>query len=232
MKKVTPKQIERLYEFTRQHYVEYYDVQTELVDHLANAIETHWQEFPDDDFETALQKEFRKFGVFGFMDVVEHKIREMNKRYSKILWQKIKDFFTFPKIMMTLCIALVVYTVLYFFKDIAAEIVGSMTLIILFFIYAFLLSKPKLYQNKTDKKWLFENVLLGYNNYVGALGLLAQLHFFIRYLGENIAFMAVFSILITFLGISVYLVFYYLPKNRDKYLMELYPEYKDFMITT
>ena len=117
MKTVTPKQIERLYEFTRQHYVEYFDVQTELVDHLANAIETHWQELPDDDFETALQKEFRKFGVFGFMDVVEHKTKEMNKRYSKILWQKIKDFFTFPKIMMTLCIALVVYTVLYFFKD-------------------------------------------------------------------------------------------------------------------
>ncbi|WP_262494794.1 hypothetical protein [Balneicella halophila] len=36
---VSDKQLERLYEFTRQHYVEHYDLQSELVDHLANAIE-------------------------------------------------------------------------------------------------------------------------------------------------------------------------------------------------
>ena len=38
--KVNQKQIDELYLFTRQHFVEYYDLQTELVDHLANAIET------------------------------------------------------------------------------------------------------------------------------------------------------------------------------------------------
>ena len=38
--KLTPQQIEQLYQFTRQHYVEWYDLQTELVDHLANSIET------------------------------------------------------------------------------------------------------------------------------------------------------------------------------------------------
>ena len=41
--KLSAEQIERLYQFTRQHYVEYYDLQTELVDHLANAIEEQWQ---------------------------------------------------------------------------------------------------------------------------------------------------------------------------------------------
>ena len=59
MKNLSAEQIERLYVFTRQHYVEYYDVQTELVDHLASAIEKHWQEDPDQDFETLLQKEFK-----------------------------------------------------------------------------------------------------------------------------------------------------------------------------
>ena len=44
--KLTPQQIDQLYLFTRQHYVEYYDLQTELVDHLANAIETEWQQNP------------------------------------------------------------------------------------------------------------------------------------------------------------------------------------------
>ena len=40
--KLTKEQIQQLYKFTRQHYVEYYDVQTELVDHLANDIEQIW----------------------------------------------------------------------------------------------------------------------------------------------------------------------------------------------
>ena len=53
--KLSAEQIERLYQFTRQHYVEYYDLQTELVDHLANAIEEQWQQNPKLSFEEALQ---------------------------------------------------------------------------------------------------------------------------------------------------------------------------------
>jgi hypothetical protein len=30
--------------FYTQHYVRWYDLQSELVDHLANSIETEWQE--------------------------------------------------------------------------------------------------------------------------------------------------------------------------------------------
>ena len=71
MKKVSPEEIEKFYAFTRRHYVEYYDVQTELVDHLANGIETQWEENPDLVFDEAIEKEFRKFGIFGFTEVVE-----------------------------------------------------------------------------------------------------------------------------------------------------------------
>jgi hypothetical protein len=42
--------------------MEWYDLQSELVDHLANAIETQWQENPKLSFNEALNKEF-KFGV-------------------------------------------------------------------------------------------------------------------------------------------------------------------------
>ena len=40
--KLTETHIKELYTFTRQHYVYFYDVQTELVDHLANDIENIW----------------------------------------------------------------------------------------------------------------------------------------------------------------------------------------------
>ena len=83
--KLTPEQIDRLYQFTRQHYVEYYDLQTELVDHLANSIEAQWQESSKISFEEALQKEFKKFGVFGFMDVVEKRQAALNRKYNGII---------------------------------------------------------------------------------------------------------------------------------------------------
>lgn len=42
--KINTSQIDQLFIFTRQHYVEYYDLQSELADHLANAIEEQWKE--------------------------------------------------------------------------------------------------------------------------------------------------------------------------------------------
>jgi len=41
--KLTESQIEQLFTFTQKHYVDWYDVQTELVDHLANGIEEYLQ---------------------------------------------------------------------------------------------------------------------------------------------------------------------------------------------
>ena len=78
--KLTQPQIQNLYAFTRQHYVEHYDLQTELVDHLANDIESVWQTQPDISFEEARDQAFKKFGVFGFMDVLERRQKAMNKR--------------------------------------------------------------------------------------------------------------------------------------------------------
>ena len=46
MKKLSKEQIQHLYTFTRQHFVEHFDVQTELVDHLANDIEQILTEKP------------------------------------------------------------------------------------------------------------------------------------------------------------------------------------------
>ena len=57
--KVTPSQLQDLYAFTRNHYVYHYDLQTELVDHLANDIETIWQENPKLSFEEARDQSFK-----------------------------------------------------------------------------------------------------------------------------------------------------------------------------
>ena len=64
--KLTSQHIDQLYKFTRAHYVEWYDLQTELVDHLANDIENIWEKEPNLSFDQAKNKAFKKFGIFGF----------------------------------------------------------------------------------------------------------------------------------------------------------------------
>jgi hypothetical protein len=49
--------------------VEWYDLQSNWST-ISRTIETQWQENPKVTFDQALNTEF-KFGVFGFMDVVE-----------------------------------------------------------------------------------------------------------------------------------------------------------------
>ena len=83
---LSEKQIEQLYKFTRTHFVEHYDLQTELVDHLANGIESQQSSNPVLTFEEALKLEFKKFGVCGFNDVIQEKTKAMSKRYRELLW--------------------------------------------------------------------------------------------------------------------------------------------------
>jgi hypothetical protein len=110
--KLTKTHIEELYKFTRKHFVEHYDVQTELVDHLANDIEEIWVTQQHLSFQEARDKSFKKFGIFGFMDVVEAKQKQMNKRYWKIIIRFVKEWFSVPKVLTTSIVFLSFFIIL------------------------------------------------------------------------------------------------------------------------
>lgn len=231
MKKVTPEQIDRLYEYTRQRYVKYYDVQTELVDHLANAIETHWQTAPNDDFEYILWTETCKFGSFGFAKIEEQKTKEMRRLYNKLLWRKIKEFFTFPKIVITLCIVLSVFTTTFLLREIADDIMNYLVLSMVLCVLILMFFNWITYKRK-NKKWLLEEIIMGYGYYAGLFVPLLHLKYFFIYIPKSTLIIVLFSAFITLFGIVMFLIFVYLPKNRNKYLIELYPEYTKNLQTT
>jgi len=108
-KTVNVEHINQLYAFTQQHFVEYYDLQTELVDHLANAIETLWETNPQLTFDDALKTEFKKFGIYGFSDVVAERQKALGKRYMKLITRYFKEFFKLPHIILTLVMFVVTY---------------------------------------------------------------------------------------------------------------------------
>ena len=220
---LTNSHIQELYKFTRQHYVEHYDVQTELVDHLANDIEQIWEEHPNLSFEDARDKSFKKFGIFGFMDVVDAKKSQMIKKYFKIILKFVKEWFRLPKIVLTILL----FFGFYILQNIPEAFIIHNTIffavfVVSFFIMVYLSLKFKKKQKASQKKWLFERVLQiqGF----GSLSLiLFYMHLFLAIGDFSKAFSA---FLITILVISTYITFVIIPKRATQLLEETYPEYK------
>ncbi|TDP60005.1 hypothetical protein [Flavobacterium dankookense] len=226
--KLSQEQIERLYKFTRQHYVEYYDLQTELVDHLANAIEEQWQQNPKLSFEEALQIEFKKFGVFGFMDVVEQRQSVLNKKYNKLVLSELKTFFSVPKIIGTVAAIGIVF---YFIKSITlgALVVQSLffILVVLYFLgIAILMQRNKKRNKQNGKKWLLKEIMFGYSSSAGLINLPIQ--FALHLKGENYhdGLLLLFSFLLILLGLTEYIMLVLIPSKAEDFLKETYPEYK------
>ncbi|TDE31542.1 hypothetical protein E0I61_02250 [Flavobacterium ranwuense] len=230
--KLTAQQIDQLYLFTRQHYVEWYDLQTELVDHLANAIETEWEQNPKLTFDEVLNKEFRKFGVFGFMDVVESRQAALGKKYNRLVFNHFKAFFRVPKILLTIGVTFLLFKILktsmynnYIFIAICISYFGF-----IFFEFYKIKKIRKIQKETSKKKWLFEEIINQYGVSSGAFSV--PFYFFIqissraeRYLLNDYWLFSV-SLMLVLFGILNYILFKIIPSKTREYLLETYPEYK------
>jgi cytochrome c biogenesis protein CcdA len=230
--KLTAEQIDQLYQFTRQHYVEYYDLQTELVDHLANAIEAEWETNPELSFDEVLNQEFKKFGVFGFMDVVEKRQEALNKRYNKIVWQHFKAFFGIPKIVLTVAMTVLLFTVLKISLYEDRIIIGLYLILISFTFYEMIKSRKQRNQKEKlqEKKWLFEEIINQYGTFSGAIllpfNILLQLFDPIDSFLTNDYFLLGISVVFVLFSIALFIIFKIIPSKAEAYLKQTYPEYK------
>lgn len=145
-KKVTQEQIKKLFAFCRKHYVQHYDLQIELVHHLASSIEEKWEDNPQLPFEKALNDVFGDFGIYGFSKVKEAKTKGLQKKYMKLLWKYILEFYGLPKIILTIALSLSIFTAFQWFADNSA--VGNVLTIayLLFILYYILFIYPKKYK--------------------------------------------------------------------------------------
>jgi hypothetical protein len=103
------EQIDYLFEFCETKGVRYYDVQVELVDHMANGIEKELAEHPGFSFQKALEVVFASFGHSDFAPLVIEK-RKATKIYSRRLWWSIfRQQLTWPVTWAALGVFLFIY---------------------------------------------------------------------------------------------------------------------------
>ena len=110
MNSLTSNQIQTIFDFTEKKYIKYYDVQLELVDHIADKIETLQADDPNLSFDRALHEVYKSFGVFGFTKVQEQKMVELHRYWMRHLKSYIKGYFKLPKIIITVILSLCIYS--------------------------------------------------------------------------------------------------------------------------
>ncbi len=108
---LTDQQTDLLFDFVKSKYVDFYDVQVELVDHLASEVEARMADTPGVTFDGALQQVYAGFGIFGFLDVVEQKQAAVMRRNRKLWWQYFIGLFKLPMIIGSLLLAFALYLI-------------------------------------------------------------------------------------------------------------------------
>ncbi|MDB2606420.1 hypothetical protein N9Y48_01440 [Zobellia sp.] len=232
--KLAKDQIQELYSFVRKQYVEHYDLQTELVDHLANGIEEQWLHYPERTFNEARLKEFKKFGVTGFEKVIKEKTRSVRKKYRNIVWGFYKDFFRMPKIVLLLGLVLIIVSSL-ILVPLAFRyntIIGIFYSIVLILFY--LVFKRRKYNElemvKYGKKWMLKDQIYTYGEIINIVNLL-PITLNIKYLRnsipmDNVWVLVSFSIGIASTILLSYVLFFVIPSKADELLAKNYAEYK------
>jgi hypothetical protein len=195
--------------------------------HLANAIEQQWQENPKLSFEEALQKEFKKFGVFGFM-TVEERQSALGKKYNKLVWQHFKDFFTIPKLAITLFSIVLLFLVFRNYSQAEILITSLFMLVLITFWFSLFYQsrKNKKAHKKTGKKWLFKDIIFGHSSFAGLSYIPVQVMLHVDFT-ENIGILKAtfFSILFVSMALFEYIILVIIPSKAEEYLKETYPEY-------
>lgn len=233
--KLTQDQIEELFRFTRAHYVEYYDLQLELVDHLANGIEKQWEEKPGLTFEEAKNLEFKKFGVFGFEDVIAQRRKAMSKRYRGIIWKYLTEWFLWPKILITTFLIVGIALILNQVVNEESKLITVMALSILLvfssFAYFFWTRKDReLNMVKGGKKLILSEMIYNFGDIIHINNLLLQVGIWIMntqdYSMHTYWFDITFATVWVLLCLVSYIAIILIPSQAEELLAETYPEYK------
>jgi hypothetical protein len=201
--KLDSTQIARLFEFTKQHYVDHYDVQVEIVDHLAAAIEERISQNPALNFENVLDEVFKGFGIFGFDTFVNGKTKLVEREGAKVFWNAFFQYFTWPKLLIFMIFYTCSYALGYFFGLEVSKIT-------VFGVFAVLIVYMLIKDKQTKRKMLLPLSQIEQGNILLILGggifsflnLLLNGEFFISMLNWNIHSISVLTAILVIMYLA------------------------------
>ena len=95
--------VKKIHAYLQSQYVHYLDVQLELVDHIAAAIERRMTS-EELTFDNAYRLEIKKWTWQDLDAIIEKKRKSLNRFWNKKMYSYVLSFLTFPKIATLLLI--------------------------------------------------------------------------------------------------------------------------------
>jgi hypothetical protein len=111
--KLSEVEINKLFRFTEKKLVHWYDLQIEIVDHLASCIEDEMAADSKLTFDLALEKVYTGFGIFGFAKIVQERQIQLAKMAKSKWWNEFRNLFMWPNAVLLVLIISLITTVAY-----------------------------------------------------------------------------------------------------------------------
>jgi ABC-type multidrug transport system fused ATPase/permease subunit len=219
----------RLLEFTKDHYVDFYDVRLLIAKDLEDDILQQMKEDKTLSFEEALQNAFEKYGVIGFSDVSEDYMKKINTYfYKKVILKVVKDEVSKPKFwFLATAFFLIIYYAIMSLDSMPFVLAGGfIVLIILGLIFYFRkLHKEIKGLKKRDHYYYLDQLLVSNNSILFPftympLVLAPHIGRLSETQGLSMAILAFFTMVSC---IAFYFIYFRLYKNRS----EILDEYKE-----
>jgi len=229
-RKLTPEEIDLLYDYLDEIGIFYFEVQMELVDHLCVSIEEELNKNSELNFLDAFNLVCENFGgKSGFRLIRDQKQEEIKKKYEQQVNRYIWDLFKIPNGLLFLCLIITLYLSLnipVFYKTLPTlGMVGVIFLIAL----SYLKNNLKLIE---AKDFILKNHIR--KSFRGSLVLLYFTPLFLKWilnierLPNLLSFINLHllsSILIVLYLAMVYANVYYLPRCIKKDFCNQFPQF-------
>lgn len=233
-KKLTAPQIQQLYEFCKEQGVEYYDVQIELVDHLAEAIEQAWVENENQTFSEIMKKQSACFSSDDLQRIVMKKRKSLRQKYFNLISSLVGEYFISPKFFVLLLVFLFVLgsfklMILYPYFEVFMLMVYGVVHYILFELLA---RRTFSLKHESGKLFLVEKQLRRFSPIVKYFGAIPVYLFLIDIVVWDglFAALSIFQVTILSAFVSVYylllyVVYFVFPHMVQKEFEEQYPQF-------
>ncbi len=101
---LTQEQINAITTYCENKGVKYYDVQLELVDHIADIVKNIQESNRELSFNEALELAGKQFADDEFEMIVNSKKRQLLRRFKRLWCEEFISYFTIPKVTITMCL--------------------------------------------------------------------------------------------------------------------------------
>ena len=194
-----------------------------------------WKLNPHLTFEQARYKASIKFGIYGFSGFVKERDKALNKKYWRLFRQNFKEYFTVPKIVLTLFLIGITYMFFEISPKKNTVLFGGLFVIcVLSYLYSIYLAiNRRINSRRTGKKWLFEEIFLGPTSIPFFLIVTGLPQIFYRILKEgNVAlnwtfyYQILFATILVIFAITFYISLIIIPSKMKETIVEEYGTHK------